>query len=112
MKRHFLTIVIVFSTVFVNHIFATTELGSKIYLSKKSVTIKNKKIFIKTKHGDCAVKAIYSDKNGVFVLKSELVRTKRLYRCPWPNCDYTTDQEDYMECHMWQRHRGWNPGDR
>jgi len=52
------------------------------YVSKKSITFQNKKIFIKTKNGRYAVKAIYSDKNGFFIHKSELARAKRMYRCP------------------------------
>lgn len=112
MKRCLLTTVIVFSTAFVNHIFASTELGSKVYLSKKSIIIENKRIFIRTKNGHRAVKAIHSDKNGFFVLKREIVRSKRTYRCPWPNCGYVAYDRDDLECHIWARHRGWEPGER
>lgn len=112
MKKCILTILIVFSTACVNHIFASTEPASKIYVNKKSITIQDKKIFIKTKNGRCAVKAIHSDKNGFFIHKSELVRAKRMYRCPWPRCDYVTNSKDDLECHLWARHGGWEPGER
>lgn len=112
MKKCFLPALILFSTTFVNHIFASMEPGSKIYVSKKSITIENKKIFIKTKTGHRAVKAIHSDKKGFFILKSEFVRAKRMYRCPWPRCGYVTNNQDDLECHLWAAHRGWKPGER
>jgi hypothetical protein len=102
------------SMAFASHTFAASKSNSKIYIQRKSIMIGKKKICVKTKNGVLPVTAIHSDKNGYFVLKGEILRAKRTYYCPWygHGCNYTTTDPDELECHLWQRHRGWRPGER
>lgn len=72
----------------------------KIYIDKNSVEFCDGGIMVKMNKGFVTTKAVHFDEHGLYFLKSEAVRIKRLeYRCPG-GCGAVCSSPGELAAHM------------
>ena len=107
MKKIIVSALTVWLTICGSPAEATSKSENKIHVNEKNVYVKEGKLFIKTKKSTFSVKTIHSDASGLFILKKDIVRAKAKFYCPVRGCNYSTDDRDYLELHIWTKHRGF-----
>lgn len=81
----------------------------KIYIKDKHVFLEKGKVFVKTKKGALSIKALHSDKKGLYIFRKDVVQLKE--HCSWPDCDHECIDERDRDIHEWADHRGFTPSD-
>ena len=72
----------------------------KFYVDKKRIEFCNTEMRLKTKKGYVVVKSIHTDKKGVYLLASDVIKVeKREYRCLGCGRSFSSREEQRM--HEW-----------